>query len=162
MKQFKSYTPKHKILYTEAGYRTYQYKDVRISNNHDVKQRESLGYRLGVWLDHAHMTPKELCMIANAIGEMNGTRLTTSDLGHYLKGRCCPKAEKLLLISKATGMSINWLQGYGDMKYGLEQRDIEFRADHDRAARAPRDPKLLGPTLRKPRGPRKPRPGATM
>lgn len=140
------FTPANKVLFTPAGYRTFQYKNVRSSENHDLGQQESLGYRLGVWMDAKNVTISDLAKIGSAYGRLNGTKLTYNDIFNYLRGKYCPKAEKLYLLSRATGMSERWLQGYGNIRYGLAAIETDARRDAmiKRGARKPR--RHIGPT----------------
>lgn len=121
------FTPS-KIQHTAAGYRTYQYKNVRPAYNHEMQQ-ESLGYRLAVWMDVKGITINDLAKVGSAYGAMNGTKLTYRDIYNYIHGKYCPKTEKLYLLSRATGMSERWLQGYGDIRYGLMAIETDAKRD---------------------------------
>ena len=128
----------HAYQFTPCGNQTYKYRDLMIEQNHTA-QGDSLGIRLRYWMEQTKTRQVDLAKLGSAIGAPYGIKLTTSDIHNYRYGICCPKSEKLVILTKAMRVSKQWLQGYGP-------REMRFRYDAgDAPAKAPTGPRPTAP-----------------
>lgn len=128
---------------------TYEYRNTMPEYNQQA-QKEPLMDRLQFIMHTRGLTIRELSETGNLIGAAYGIKLTKSDISAYRTGRCCPKAEKLWLLSTALGVSKAWMCGYGPRNDRLyKDRDFPFVAPIGPKTIVPGAgaAKAIGPTL---------------
>ena len=127
--------------FTPCGNQTYKYRDLVVEQNHEA-QVDSLGIRLRYWMENTATSQADLAKLGSAIGAPYGIKLTESDLHNYRYGVCCPKSEKLVILTKAMRVSKQWLQGYGprEMRFRYDAGDAPAKVPTGPRPTAPRDP----------------------
>lgn len=97
---------------------------VKMHKPHIGEQKDTFGVRL-IWYRHKyHLSRENFCNVCNeCAARMNtkvktpsfkpNTRITMMDLRNYEDFNVSPKIDKMTLICKATGMSMDYFAGYG-------------------------------------------------
>lgn|GEM_PF-3943106 len=75
-------------------------------------KRDSLGVRLGLWLDEHNMSAYRLAKLASNIGYKYDVKIQGGEILRWVDGTCVPKSDKMYALSEAMGVSEEWLNGY--------------------------------------------------
>ena len=93
--------------------RPQKFNFVKMNHPHIGEQQETFAARLIRYRDAHGLTPERFCEVANEFGEKFGTKLTVRDISNYESFNVCPKIDKMTLIAKTMGVSIDYFAGYG-------------------------------------------------
>ena len=91
------------------------------------KQQETFASRLIRFREKYHLSVEEFASIANEFGWMYGVRITSRDIVNYENYNICPKIDKMMAISEAMGVPIDYFAGYGTSNRRSKNDLIESR-----------------------------------
>ena len=130
-------TPKQKIEFLNTPYeempdhlrigmtkRPQTFNFVRMNHPRIGSQNETFAARLIRYRDKYHLKPEQFCELCNEYAKKfdmpatktskaQRTRITMRDLNNYENFNVSPKIDKMMVISGATCMPIDYFAGYG-------------------------------------------------
>jgi transcriptional regulator with XRE-family HTH domain len=94
-------------------------------------QRETFAARLIRYRTTYHLSVDEFASIANEFAVTFGARVTKRDILNYENYNICPKIDKMMAISQAMGVSVDYFAGYGTENRKSRNDIIESRKMSD-------------------------------
>jgi len=107
--------------------RPQKFKFITMMHPHAGEQKETFAARLIRYREKYHLSVEEFASIANEFGWMHGVKITRRDIINYENYNICPKIDKMLAISEAMGVSIDYFAGYGTNNRRSKNDMIESR-----------------------------------
>ena len=87
----------------------------KIQNNHS-RRYSTTDKRIKLWCDITGINRNQLAQACSMYGHTYKVGFNSSLIYAYCKGKCQPKMDKLVVMSKVMGVSETWLLGYGPDK----------------------------------------------
>ena len=105
---------------------TYPYPYVYNKMMYNTSDRmDTVSNRMKTWMKANGMNANSFTVYLNNWGKRHNFSTCVATIRAYLAGKCSPKIDRLVLISRAMGVSPQWLAGYGPC--GIE---INARVDY--------------------------------
>lgn len=137
-----AYKDMPELLQTGMIQRPQMFNSIHILHPHLSGQHETFAARLIRFRDKYGLDKESFLNICNVYAKQfdkkarkasgrkkQKTRITAKDLDNYENFNVCPKMDKMIVIAKAMGMSIDYFAGYGeqDSKSNNEIIEAKFR-----------------------------------
>lgn len=94
--------------------RPYPYNFCKMKNINIGKRKRPFAEMLREHMTKYGLSVLDLAKIANEYSSVFGTRVTCSDLNHYLTKNVSPKIDKLYALSMVMGVPLEQLCGYSE------------------------------------------------